>query len=135
MPYVTYSHHLNILVSNALTLAEKHDKGLWIYKAVNGEWYELFDRPIKGKKSLIHIPNFCLFSRVLSSTERAIINKAMRLIDDSHLWPINGEFNVTERAIRRMNKYERDSGEFDCAYSYWKSLENEISNIVNDWSR
>ena len=35
------------------------------------------------------------------------INKEFRLKDDSHLYPIRGGFNATERAIRRLRKYQR----------------------------
>ena len=59
------------------------------------------------------------------------INKEFRLKDDSHLYPINGRFNATERAIRRLRKYQRQGLVIDSAYSYEASLEGEISNIVN----
>ena len=131
MSYVTYHHSLHLLVRDALNLAEKNDKGLWIYPAKSGEWFELYNSRLRGVKAILYVPKFCLFSKHLSSTERAIINKAMRVIDDSNSWPINGKFNATERAIRRLLKWERGGGEFDCAYSYWQALENEVSSIVN----
>ena len=62
------------------------------------------------------------------------INKSFRAKDDSHLWPINGEFNATDRAIRRIAKLQKESGGcyYDCEYSYQLTLENEISQIVNN---
>ena len=58
------------------------------------------------------------------------INALFRWHDESHLFPINGEFNVTERAIRRLRKCMKTNGSFDGAdYAY--ALEQEISNIVN----
>ena len=59
------------------------------------------------------------------------INKEFRLKDDSHLYPIRGRFNATERAIRRIREYQRQGLVIDSAYSYESALENEISNIVN----
>ena len=55
-----------------------------------------------------------------------IINKLYRKQDESHMWPIRGKFNVTERAIRRTR------GSCDCPYSYALTLEQEISLIVNN---
>jgi hypothetical protein len=58
------------------------------------------------------------------------INKEFRAKDQSHLWPINGKFNVTERAIgrvRRANQYYGDVGREE----YRMQLEIEISRIVN----
>jgi len=59
------------------------------------------------------------------------INKYFRSIDESDKFPIRGKFNVTERAIRRVRKVK---GELDLngGLSYYLTLENEISNIVND---
>ena len=63
--------------------------------------------------------------------ERRIINRLFRLQDDSHLWPVNGRFNVTERAVRRARAFERQA---DCMspleYAYF--IETECSRIVND---
>ena len=60
------------------------------------------------------------------------INKYFREHDDSHLWPICGRFNATERAIRRLRKYRRQGMEIYPGYEYYLSLEREISEIVND---
>lgn len=58
------------------------------------------------------------------------INALFRQHDESHLFPINGEFNVTERVIRRLRKCMKTNGSFDGAdYAY--ALEQEIGNIVN----
>ena len=58
------------------------------------------------------------------------INKIYRSQDDSDLWPVNGKFNVTERAIRRVQVFTRASGAIH-GLEYCYALENEISNIVN----
>jgi hypothetical protein len=102
--------------------------GLWL--VVDDGMYEIYDSQ-PDANVLLHVPPFELFGRRLLLREKRIINRAMRVLDDSHLWPINGRFNATERAIKRLRKWEHDVGEFDCAYSYWKSLETEVSKIVN----
>lgn len=59
------------------------------------------------------------------------INAYFRKHDDSHLWPICGRFNATERAIRRIRRYRRDGMEVCSGLEYYLSLEREISQIVN----
>lgn len=63
---------------------------------------------------------------------RIAINRLFRLQDDSHLWPINGRFNVTNRAIKRIQRFTRESGYYMLGLEYALSLEQEISLIVND---
>jgi len=59
------------------------------------------------------------------------INKLYRQQDESHLWPISGRFNVTERTIRKARAFQRDAGAvYGIEYCYL--LENIMSNIVND---
>ena len=56
-----------------------------------------------------------------------VINKFYRCQDESHLWPINNKFNVTDRAIRKVRQ-------MDCPVSgleYCYALEGEISRLVN----
>jgi len=65
-----------------------------------------------------------------SMTKRQI-NARFRQSDTSHLWPISGRFNVTERAIRKVRKWQRDSGVFLEGVEYAYFLEREISDIVN----
>lgn len=55
------------------------------------------------------------------------INKLYRQQDDSSLWPINGRFNATERAIRRVRRL----GMALYGLEYCYALEGEISRIVN----
>lgn len=59
------------------------------------------------------------------------INAYFRSIDDSHLWPICGKFNATNRAIRRLQKYQREGMVINPGLEYYFALEREISNIVN----
>lgn len=62
---------------------------------------------------------------------RRVINKLFRKQDESGKWPIMGKFDVTERAIRRAKKFERDGGSMD-ALEYALFLENDMSQIVNN---
>lgn len=59
------------------------------------------------------------------------INAAFRDQDESHLYPINGRFNATERAIRRTRKHFRDCGMACTGLEYCLALDGEISRIVN----
>jgi hypothetical protein len=62
---------------------------------------------------------------------RVVVNRLFRQQDESHLWPIRGRFNVTNRAIRRVNAIERANGSMS-NLEYAFAVDNEISNIVND---
>lgn len=61
---------------------------------------------------------------------RRQINKLFREQDDSSLWPINGRFNVTERAIRKARWFESQTDVMG-PLEYALFLEQETSNIVN----
>ena len=67
---------------------------------------------------------------------KASINKLYREQDESHLWPISGGFNATERAIRRVREVKRVNGGMSpLEYAY--AIEGELSEIVNNnknWS-
>jgi len=58
------------------------------------------------------------------------INKLYRKQDESHLWPINNRFNVTERAIRKARQFQKES-DYVYGLEYCYLLDNIISNIVN----
>jgi len=62
---------------------------------------------------------------------RALINRFFRKQDESHLWPIRNRFNVTERAIKRLQRFQRDGLIINDGLEYALALESEISNIVN----
>jgi len=58
------------------------------------------------------------------------INKLYRQQDESHLWPIQGRYNATERAIRRARDFTREAGPvYGLEYCYL--LEDLLSDIVN----
>jgi hypothetical protein len=60
------------------------------------------------------------------------INKQFRQQDESHLFPINGRFNATERAIRQACRIANANGPvYGLEYCYL--LDNLISTIVNKW--
>jgi len=60
------------------------------------------------------------------------INAYFRKNDESHLWPIRGRFNVTERAIRKLRKLRHDGLCVNEGLEYYLTLENMIGEIVND---
>ena len=62
---------------------------------------------------------------------RAAINRGFRAADESHLWPINGRFDATERAIRRVRRYMREAGDDLSGLAYALALDAELSRIVN----
>lgn len=59
------------------------------------------------------------------------INKIFRAWDQSDLFPINGRFNATERAISRVSRAARCNGSV-MGLEYCYALDGEISLIVND---
>lgn len=60
------------------------------------------------------------------------INAYFRKHDESHKFPICGKFDVTERAIRKLRKLRHDGLCVSEGLEYYLSLENIISEIVND---
>lgn len=64
-------------------------------------------------------------------SNRREINRLFREQDDSRLWPINGRFNATDRAIRRAQRFMRNTGYNMAGLEYAYFLENEIGLIVN----
>lgn len=65
---------------------------------------------------------------------RRAINALFRAQDQSHLYPILGDFDATQRAIKRVQKYMRESGHNLAGLEYALSLEDELSRIVNSES-
>ena len=68
--------------------------------------------------------------RYTGRANRAAINRAFRAADESHLWPINGRFDATERAIRAVRRFMREVGELS-GLEYVYALDAELSRIVN----
>ena len=62
---------------------------------------------------------------------RATINRAFRAADASHLWPIYGRFDATERAIRSVQRFMRDGGYNLEGLEYALAVDAELSAIVN----
>ena len=60
------------------------------------------------------------------------INAYFRQHDESRLWPVCGRFNATERAIRRIRRARRQGMCVSPGLEYYLTLENEITEIVND---
>lgn len=75
---------------------------------------------------------YLYFGVDVTQTNIRQINRLFRDHDESYKWTICGEFNATERAIRRVRKYMKDNdavSSFDYAYM----LNQEISDIVNHY--
>lgn len=68
-------------------------------------------------------------NRMENMTKREI-RRVFRDNDESHKWPVCGRFNVTERAIRRVARMEREGDELS-SLEYAYALDREISAIVN----
>ena len=62
--------------------------------------------------------------------ERREINKLFRLQDESTLYPVLGRFDVTERAIQRVRRYEQSNGAL-AGLEYCLALQDEIGDLVN----
>jgi len=126
MSYFTYSHSKNLLVSNIFKLLEGAQK-VYVVKAHSYWELHIGSYPDDGIRLLeMELSPMNMFSK-LTPQNIAIVNKVMRWADDSHLWPVNNRFNVTERAIRKLRK----DNPCDCPWSYWQTLEQECSRIVN----
>ena len=64
------------------------------------------------------------------SANNAAINRLYRKQDESHLWPISGAVNATERAIRRLRRVFADTG-LEPGLAYALTLDAEIGRLVN----
>jgi hypothetical protein len=62
---------------------------------------------------------------------KAAINYIYRGLDQSHLWPVENRFNVTERAIRKTRIFEKFTGKM-YGLEYCLSLEQTMSDIINN---
>lgn len=69
--------------------------------------------------------------RYTGRANRAAINRAFRAADESHLWPVRGRFNATERAINNVQRFMRESGEDLAGLAYALALDAELSRVVN----
>ena len=74
------------------------------------------------------------FTNELTVGSKRVINRLLRLMDDSSLFPINGKFNATNKAINKYNYLCQQAGMevADCVYSYVETINQLISDIVND---
>lgn len=60
----------------------------------------------------------------------AMINRLFARQDKSHLWPINGRFDATQRAIRRLRRLRTEVTIYP-GLEYALALDEEISRVVN----
>jgi hypothetical protein len=70
---------------------------------------------------------------VSMSRDRRDVNRMFLAQDDSGLWPICGKFNATKRAISRIRRLEREGLVLDDLLAYALTIEQIISDIVNNY--
>ena len=71
------------------------------------------------------------YKHLTGRNNRAAIFAHFRYYDQSNLFPIQNSYNVTERAIQRLHRWEKQSGDYLQSFElcYWLSA--EISEMVN----
>lgn len=138
MTFINQSVHPNIIYTQLLECMSKKETTYYVVEVTpitwaTSIWYELYSDTKPEPKDNCFIEMIVkpieMFGREHYVESKVVhsINKIMRRIDDSSCWPINGRFNATERGIRRLQREDM----CDCGYSYWKTLESIISDIVN----
>ena len=76
--------------------------------------------------------NIAVFYQDLDGrANRSAIFKYYRDIDESHLWPIRNDFNLTQRAINRLYKFESMGGYYLTGLELCLWLDAEMGTIVN----
>lgn len=78
-----------------------------------------------------HVADLADLYAPLSRGNIAFINAVCRRADESDLYPIDGRFNATERAIRKAREIRRDTGDCDGGLAYVLLLDGLVSDIVN----
>ena len=61
---------------------------------------------------------------------RRLVNAVLRACDQSELYPINGKFDATERAIRKTNRIEKANGTYS-TQEYVLSVVGYVIHYVN----
>lgn len=59
------------------------------------------------------------------------VNKILRSGDESHLWPISGRYNATDRAIRWYSRVYFKANGPCTVYEYVMGIDGLISGYVN----
>lgn len=72
------------------------------------------------------------FEHLDGKEHRKAVFKHYRNNDESPLYPIHNSFNVTERAIQRLRRFEREGGFYLLGLELCLSLDDLISEIVNN---
>jgi len=58
-----------------------------------------------------------------------VINRHFRAQDESHLYPISGRFNATERAIRKVRREFAECGIPRTGIEYAEAVDAHLDNI------
>jgi hypothetical protein len=75
--------------------------------------------------------NISLFESTSNTSILRCVNKILRSRDDSHLWPISGKYNATNRAIRYYSRIYFNNNGPCSVYEYISGINQLISNYVN----
>ena len=116
MALLNYSHDPNNVYRYALGKAG-NGQDIYVYERdYNGHdlWYEVHDDTLTADTFKdtnqyfleMHIPAFDVAGELTTQVRRTI-NKVFRRIDESDLWPVCGAYDATNRAIRRLKRWEK----------------------------
>lgn len=84
-----------------------------------------------AKHGVVYFEEFVKVAEHRTGKENiSFINKLFLIFDESHKYPVNGKFNVAQRAICRVAKIETITGS-SYGLEYATALNTEIANIVN----
>jgi hypothetical protein len=70
----------------------------------------------------------------IGTRNTSAINRHFRAQDESHLYPISGRFNATERAIRKVRREFADCGMRCEGLEYAQAIDATLDRIIADWS-
>ena len=70
----------------------------------------------------------------IGARNTSAINRHFRAQDESHLYPICGRFNATERAIRKVRREFAECGMRCEGLSYAQAVDATLDRIVADLS-
>lgn len=60
------------------------------------------------------------------------INALFRENDESDKFPVYGQFNATERAIRRLRRKRREGLEVHAGLEYYLAIKNELFKVIEE---
>lgn len=70
----------------------------------------------------------------IGARNASAIDRHFRAQDESHLYPICGRFNATERAIRKVRREFAECGIPCTGIEYAQAIDATLDRIVAEWS-